>query len=134
MELKVKETKVKALNVAVKAFHSAPSNAAFQLCADAWISAREQWESSEAFLFGPVADKGLDPNMDSWPLDQAGIVAILQSQDFTDLEWTGDYEELDEDDEDNSSAQAKKIAAAQNLRGFHTLEYFIFKNGKARKM
>ena len=44
-------------------------NLAFKAAALLWITAREPWETSEAFLFGPVADKGLDPNMDSWPLD-----------------------------------------------------------------
>ncbi len=110
-----------ALDNAVKAFKANPSNATFEACANAWLAAREPWEQSEAFLFGPVADKGLDPNMDSWPLDQSGIVNILKSQDFSDLNWSGEY------DEDN-----KKIEDAQSLRGFHTLEYLIFKNGKAR--
>ena len=110
-----------ALDEAVKAFKKNPSNAAFTACANAWLEAREPWESSEAFLFGPVADKGLDPNMDSWPLDQAGIVNILKSQNFNDLNWSGEYNEEDD-----------KIAASQELRGFHTLEYLIFKDGKAR--
>ncbi len=110
-----------ALDNAVKAFKANPSNAAFTACANAWLEAREPWEQSEAFLFGPVADKGLDPNMDSWPLDQKGIAEILKSQDFNNLNWSGEY------DEDN-----EKIADAQSLRGFHTLEYLIFKDGKAR--
>ena len=38
------------------------------------------WEQSEAFLFGPVDILGLDPNMDSWPLDQVAIVNILNSR------------------------------------------------------
>ena len=79
------------------------------------------WETSEAFLFGPVADKGLDPNMDSWPLDQDGIVQILTSGNYSDLNWDGDYDEEDD-----------KIAGAQALRGYHTLEYLIFKDGEAR--
>lgn len=110
-----------ALDAAVKAFKANPSNTTFEACAEAWLSAREPWEQSEAFLFGPVADKGLDPNMDSWPLDQKGIVTILKSQDFNNLNWSGEF------DEDND-----KIAKAQSLRGFHTLEYLIFKNGKPR--
>lgn len=108
-----------ALDTAVRAFKANPSNAAFENCANAWLAAREPWESSEAFLFGPVDAKGLDPNMDSWPLDQVGIVNILKSKDFSDLEWT-------EDDSDDG------IKEKQALRGFHTLEYFIFKDGKAR--
>lgn len=107
------------LNDAVLAFKANPSNDAFVKCSKAWLTAREPWESSEAFLFGPVDELGLDPNMDSWPLDQAQIVKILQSQDFSDLNWNqGDSED--------------KIENAQSLRGFHTLEFLIFKDGKAR--
>lgn len=126
---------------AVRAFQSAPSDAAFEACAEAWFNARTPWETSEAFLFGPVADEGLDPNMDSWPLDAAGITAILKSGKFQDLEWSGDYvAEPDEGSDDAASlspeelAKAQKIANAQNLRGYHTLEFLIFKSGKARKV
>lgn len=108
-----------ALDYAVITFKQAPSNANFAACANAWLAAREPWEQSEAFLFGPVDELGLDPNMDSWPLDQAQIARILKSQDFTNLNW----KEGESDD---------KIEAAQSLRGFHTLEYLIFKDGKAR--
>ena len=112
-----------ALNNAVEQFRKAPSNEAFVDVANAWLDSREPWESSEAFLFGPVADKGLDPNMDSWPLDQVSIVAILNSADWAALEWTGDY---DEDDEN--------IEAVQSVRGFHTLEYLTFKDGEPRSV
>ena len=112
-----------ALNNAVEQFRIAPSDAAFENVANAWLDSREPWESSEAFLFGPVADKGLDPNMDSWPLDQVSIVAILNSADWAALEWTGDY---DEDDEN--------IEAVQSVRGFHTLEYLTFKDGEPRSV
>lgn len=110
-----------ALNKAVEKFRESPSDAAFEDVANAWLDAREPWESGEAFLFGPVADKGLDPNMDSWPLDQVSIAAILNSADWAALEWTGDY---DEDDEN--------IEAVQSVRGFHTLEYLTFKDGEPR--
>ena len=98
-----------------------PTNANFKAACNKWLEAREPWETSEAFLFGPVADNGLDPNMDSWPLDQEGIANLLKSGKWGDLEWSGDF---DEDDEN--------IAVAQSLRGFHTLEYLLFKNGQAR--
>ena len=108
-----------ALDNAVKEFKKSPSDQTFAACADAWLAAREPWEQSEAFLFGPVDEKGLDPNMDSWPLDQAQIAQILNSQDFSNLYW-------------NESASDSKIEEAQSLRGFHTLEFLIFKDGKAR--
>jgi len=117
------KTKNSALYNAVVAFGNNPSNAGFQTICDAWLAAREPWESSEAFLFGPVADFGLDPNMDSWPLDQEAIVNTLKSQQWNSMTWEGDY---DEDDE--------AIAAAQNVRGFHTLEFLAFRDGKARTL
>ncbi len=119
-ELKQKNS---ALYNAVVSFGDAPTDAKFQAICDAWLAAREPWESSEAFLFGPVADFGLDPNMDSWPLDQEAIVNTLKSQQWNTMQWTGDY---DEDDE--------AIAAAQNVRGFHTLEFLAFRDGKARTL
>lgn len=115
-DLKEKNEK---LDNAVRTFKSNPTNANMIACSLAWLEARAPWESSEAFLFGPVDELGLDPNMDSWPLDQAQIVQILKSQDFKNLNWS----EGESDD---------KIEAAQSLRGFHTLEYLIFKDGKAR--
>lgn len=110
-----------ALYNACAAFKSAPGNQAFEECADKWMLARTPWETSEAFLFGPVDSEGLDPNMDSWPLDQVAIVNILTSGDFSDMDWSaGDSE--------------AEITAAQNVRGFHTLEFLIFKNGNPRSI
>lgn len=115
-DLKNKNT---ALFDAVKAFADAPSDANFAAACNAWLTAREPWETSEAFLFGPVDALGLDPNMDSWPLDQDNIVNILNSGNFDDLVWN------DNDDDD-------QIEAVQSVRGFHTLEFLLFKNGQPR--
>lgn len=104
---------------AVNDFIAAPSNAGFTTLANAWMASRRPWESSEAFLFGPVDELQLDPNMDSWPLDQDGIERNIKAGNFDNINWS------DGDDDD-------AIEAAQNLRGFHTLEFLIFKDGKAR--
>ncbi len=98
-------------------------NLAFKAAAAQWITAREPWETSEAFLFGPVADKGLDPNMDSWPLDVDALKNTLASGKFDNLTWEGEFDENDE-----------TIAAVQNVRGFHTLEFLLFYNGKPRTL
>lgn len=106
---------------AVSAFRSNPSDEAFQKACNAWLVAREPWEKSEGFLFGPVDSEGLDPNMDSWPLDQNAIVQILESGNFDNIEWgEGDSEET--------------VTAAQNVRGYHTLEFLLFKDGEPRKV
>ena len=110
-----------ALNSAVRALANNPSDATFAKAANAWMEAREPWEMSEAFLFGPVADLGLDPNMDSWPLDAAALKNILDNGKFEALEWEGEYDEEDE-----------TIGAAQNVRGFHTLEFLLFFMGQPR--
>ena len=98
-------------------------NQAFKAAAAQWITAREPWETSEAFLFGPVADKGLDPNMDSWPLDVDALKNTLASGKFDNLTWEGEFDENDE-----------TIAAVQNVRGFHTLEFLLFYNGTPRTL
>lgn len=98
-------------------------NLAFKAAALQWITAREPWETSEAFLFGPVADKGLDPNMDSWPLDVDALKNTLASGKFDNLTWEGEFDENDE-----------TIAAVQNVRGFHTLEFLLFYNGTPRTL
>lgn len=109
-----------ALLTAVKAFATSPSDRTFEKACDAWLESREPWEESEAFLFGPVDALGLDPNMDSWPLDQDAIVNHIKSGNFDDLDWS------DGDSDD-------KVEAAQNIRGFHTLEFLLFKNGQPRR-
>ena len=96
-------------------------NNLFEKACDAWLEAREPWETSEAFLFGPVDALGLDPNMDSWPLDQKQIMTILTSGKFDQLNWS-------------DGASDDEIEASQGVRGFHTLEFLIFRNGKARTM
>ena len=114
--------KTATLRQAIVILSNQPSSANFKKAADLWIDAREPWETSEAFLFGPVADLGLDPNMDSWPLDVDAIKGVMESGKIEELiKWEGEY---DEDNED--------IEAVQNVRGFHTLEFLLFKNGKAR--
>ncbi len=115
-------TKTNALRQSIVVLSNQPSSANFKRAADLWIEAREPWETSEAFLFGPVADLGLDPNMDSWPLDVDAIKGVMESGKIEELiKWEGEYDEENED-----------IEAVQNVRGFHTLEFLLFKDGKAR--
>lgn len=115
-------TKTNTLRQSIVVLGNQPSSANFKRAADLWIEAREPWETSEAFLFGPVADLGLDPNMDSWPLDVDAIKGVMESGKIEELiKWEGEYDEENED-----------IEAVQNVRGFHTLEFLLFKDGKAR--
>lgn len=83
-----------------------------QACAD-WKATRKPWESSEAFLFGPADYKDLDPLLDSWPLDQTQLDQVLAgSQELT--------------------AEFVRNGLGSGLRGFHTIEYLIFREGSPR--
>lgn len=78
-----------------------------------WRDARIPWEQSEAFLFGPAAYQSLDPLLDSWPLDQAQLDQVLAgSQPLT-----ADY---------------VRDGLGAVLRGFHTIEYLLFREGNPR--
>ena len=59
--------------------------------------------------------------MDSWPLDVDAIKNLLTSQNWAEMQWSGDYDEEDE-----------AIEAAQSVRGYHTLEYLLFLDGVPR--
>jgi len=110
----------KTLHEAVSALRANPSTANFKTAAQAWMNARAPWEKSEAFLFGPVDEEGLDPNMDSWPLDQTAISNILETGNFGNLDIS-------------EGASDEDTESAQNVRGFHTLEFLLFKDGQPRK-
>ena len=44
-----------------------------------FLEARMWWEKSEAFLYGAATDFGIDPHIDSWPLDLDGLLTALKN-------------------------------------------------------
>ena len=98
---------------AVQALSAATNQAHLELAQNAWKAARTPWEQSEAFLFGPVDTQGLDPALDSWPVNRVDLDGVLGSE-----------QELTE---------ASIDALEDTLKGFHTIEYFLFREGNQRK-
>ncbi|MDR3273696.1 MAG: imelysin [Flavobacteriaceae bacterium] len=98
--------KAQALKTAVDALEIG-DDAALQNAKDAWVAARKPWEQSEAFLFGPVEIEGIDPAIDSWPVNVSAINTILNS---------------------GSSITQDVIETNNETRGFHTLEYYLWGN------
>ena len=88
-----------------------------QKACDAWIESRVWWERSEAFLLGPANIMGIDPHIDSWPLDKAKLDNLLASPEIMD--------KLD-------SEYITTNLGSGGLCGFHALEYVIYKDGKAK--
>ena len=88
-----------------------------QAACDAWIASRLWWERSEAFLLGPANIMGIDPHIDSWPLDKAKLDNLLASPEI--------MEKLD-------AEYITTNLGSGGLCGFHALEYVIYKDGKAK--
>ena len=92
---------------------------------DIFLEARAAYEESEAFLFGAASDFGIDPHIDTWPLDLPGLAQALtndlqiEAMDVADDgSWSGD------------TYAGNKLG--QELLGFHGIEFVIFRNGAPR--
>lgn len=71
----------------------------------AWQNTRAPWEKSEGFLYGPVDTDGIDPAIDSWPVDVNAIDNILSS---------------------SNQITSTLLESNNEARGFHTIEYFVW--------
>ena len=87
-----------------------------------WKKARQYWEQSESFLYGPATDFGIDPHTDTWPFDRAAFDNYIKR-----------YPDLVED-EDAQAIVAEAIATGQSLTGFHAVEYLLFREGQPRNI
>ena len=90
-----------------------------QACAT-FLEAREQWEMSEAFLFGAAGDFGIDPHIDSWPLDEDAFNTLMNSPAMIGA--------LDSPEGDVVAGERLGNA----LLGFHAIEYILFANGQPK--
>jgi predicted lipoprotein len=106
------EQRAAALVTALTSLQAAPADESRLDEAQArWKAARAPWERGEAYLFGPVDSLGIDPAMDSWPLNTADLRAFVNANP--------------------APTQALVENASDELRGFHALEYLLFGDGVA---
>ena len=91
------------------------------ICAK-FLQARQSWEESEAFLFGAASDFGIDPHIDTWPLDADGLATELANAEKV-AALAG---------EDGIGYAAAKLG--QELLGFHGIEFVLFRDGKNRSV
>lgn len=112
------------LNAVKEKFKADPSSVSQkdidQICST-FLEARSYWEETEAFLYGAATDFGIDPHIDTWPLDLDGLVTELKNSDK--------IAQLDNGNEGIAYA-ANKLG--QELLGFHGIEFIIFRNGQNR--
>lgn len=90
--------------------------------AEAFKKARQDWEESEAFLYGAAEDNNIDPHIDSWPLDHTELVSAL-----TDAELLAGVK-----GNDPAKYVYEKNGDFQSVLGFHGMEFVLFRNGKIR--
>ena len=107
------DNKAGELLAAVKALEASATQANLEKAQQAWKATRKPWEQSEAFLFGPVDTQGLDPALDSWPVDHVNLQSVLDSNDTLTVDFVSGLEDTQ--------------------KGFHTIEFLLFREGNQRK-
>lgn len=99
-----------------------PTDAGLREACETFLAAREQWEKSEAFLFGAAGDYGVDPHIDSWPLDEDAFNTLMNSPAML----------AALDGEDGDVVAGERLGNA--LLGFHGIEYILFRDGHPRNV
>ncbi len=100
------DTKAQFLLNTIEILQDEPTSINLEAAREAWRDTRVPFELGEAFLFGPIDFKGLDPAIDSWPLNVTDLHQIL-----------------------NGNVALNKIyvdGLDGSLKGFHALEYLLF--------
>lgn len=101
-------SKGEALLVATKTLQSSTTDANLTAVKTAWQNARAPWERSEGFLYGPVDVYGVDPAIDSWPVNVTDMNALLED---TSVDITVDA--IDE-------------KLGNTAKGFHLIEWLLW--------
>ena len=102
------------------ALKQSPTDAGVRQACETFLEARAWWEKSEAFLFGAAGDFGIDPHIDSWPLDEGAFTTLMNSP-----EMLGAL-----DAEDGDVVAGERLGNA--LLGFHGIEYILFAQGQPK--
>ena len=104
----------------LEAFRTSGSQSDLNKVCETFLNARAWWEKSEAFLFGAASDFGIDPHIDSWPLDVDAFNNLMNSPNML-AALAG---------EDGDVVAGEQLGNA--LLGFHGIEYILFSNGQVR--
>ena len=89
---------------------------------EAFKNTRQEWERSEAFLFGSATDNELDPHIDSWPLDRDELERALTNENLI----------AGFKSENPAKFVSEHNTKFQSVLGFHGMEFVLFRNGAHR--
>lgn len=106
----------------LQALKSSKTDANVKATRETFLEARAWWEKSEAFLYGAATDFGIDPHIDSWPLDLDGLQTALKNTEQ--VEAMGG--------EDGDIYAGEKLG--NSLLGFHGIEYILFEDGSPKSV
>lgn len=106
----------------LQALKSSKTDANVKATCETFLEARAWWEKSEAFLYGAATDFGIDPHIDSWPLDLDGLQTALKNTEQ--VEAMGG--------EDGDIYAGEKLG--NSLLGFHGIEYILFEDGSPKSV
>ena len=94
------------LEIATQSLEANPTAQNLEAAKAAWVKARSPWEQSEGFLFGPVDQEGIDPSLDSWPVNVTDLNNVLASGHALTVAFLAQQE--------------------GTLKGFHTIEFLLW--------
>jgi predicted lipoprotein len=102
-------TQSDALLATLTQLKETPTVENIQKAREAWRATRKPWEASEGHIFGPVDTLGIDPKVDSWPVEISSLDGALGGYDasFTSID-----------------------GFPVTMKGFHAIEYLLFGDGK----
>lgn len=89
-----------------------------------FLEARAWWEKSEAWLYGPAENWGIDPHIDTWPLSRPGLATFLRENKNAIFAPGFDINEAIEAVSNNNNEDS--------WLGFHGLEFVLFRDGANR--
>ncbi|QFU24311.1 iron-regulated protein A precursor [Shewanella eurypsychrophilus] len=104
-------TKGEEMLLAAQTLVNDPTQANLLAAQVAWKAARLPWEQGESHIFGPVDSLGIDPHLDSWPLNTTDLTTVLASGSGFDADTIKGWND--------------------DVQGFHTMEYLLFGDGVA---
>lgn len=78
----------------------------FVILKSSWVTARNIWEQTESFHFGPVINDDYESKMDTWPAGASDFNNLIGGGNPLEV---SDIEQLD-----------------KKLRGFHAMEYLMY--------
>lgn len=101
------------LSKTIDAYVAAPSATTLASAQAAWVKARAAWEQTECFGFGPTTSLGYDGALDTWPVNETDLKALMKSK---------------------APLTATSVSKMKETeKGFHVIEYFLFGQDKRRQ-